>query len=581
MGSAEESTVLVVPLESAQKIRSELETLQVWDATHKLKKLTDSNHVAIPIIVNEQNKSLIADKWPDFEVTRTCLPISKKVKVKQNNPAVRLRDEIGQLLKLYGISEELLNEVPSKWEKHGDLVIIPTHSFSSSKWAAIGDQLWEVVAKCLACRRLARHSAIANNGFRSSRVIMLIGQNGEVTHVDNGIRYTYDVTKCMFSPGNITEKLRVASLDCSNETVVDLYVGIGYFTLPYLAHAKAGHVHACEWNPDAVIALKRNLLINGVAERCTIHEGDNRMLQLPPVADRVNLGLIPSSEEGWPVAVRVLKLSGGILHIHGNVTAFSDRKAMDGKTSDFIGDKFQQIDVSENRCCKLDASRQRAKENVLITDDNIRNLSCFYQEGTAMNTAELDQKIRNNAQENRNNSLESCKDLKTNSGISYLSGSFLCGEGDVSSQPEEHTLYLPCENSLDMDQRWRQTSSQSITSNFDCEFTMVAVDSRKNVNLEDSRKEHDMNSKDTCQSVQHTCTDYTDKELDQINQNRNETNVLLACEQWSQYVQRQIKSLLETKKGGSWAVTKLHLEIVKSYAPHIVHVVLDLECRPV
>ena len=38
-------------------------------------------------------------------------------------------------------------------------------------------------------------------------------------------RYEFDVTKCMFSAGNITEKLRVAGFDCSGETVVDLYAG--------------------------------------------------------------------------------------------------------------------------------------------------------------------------------------------------------------------------------------------------------------------------------------------------------------------------------------------------------------------
>ena len=36
--------------------------------------------------------------------------------------------------------------------------------------------------------------------------------------------------------------------------------------------------------------------------------------------DRVNLGLIPSSEESWEVACNALKIeSGGFLHIHGNV----------------------------------------------------------------------------------------------------------------------------------------------------------------------------------------------------------------------------------------------------------------------
>lgn len=38
-------------------------------------------------------------------------------------------------------------------------------------------------------------------------------------------RYEFDVTKCMFSSGNITEKLRVAGFDCRGETVVDLFAG--------------------------------------------------------------------------------------------------------------------------------------------------------------------------------------------------------------------------------------------------------------------------------------------------------------------------------------------------------------------
>lgn len=42
----------------------------------------------------------------------------------------------------------------------------------------------------------------------------------------------------MFSSGNITEKMRVARFDCSGQVVVDLYAGIGYYTLPYLVHAK-------------------------------------------------------------------------------------------------------------------------------------------------------------------------------------------------------------------------------------------------------------------------------------------------------------------------------------------------------
>lgn len=51
---------------------------------------------------------------------------------------------------------------------------------------------------------------------------------------------------------------------------------------------------------------------------------------LTNIADRVNVGLIPSSEEGWPLACAALKrCTGGWLHIHGNVTTklAGDREA--------------------------------------------------------------------------------------------------------------------------------------------------------------------------------------------------------------------------------------------------------------
>ena len=55
--------------------------------------------------------------------------------------------------------------------------------------------------------------------------------------------------------------------------------------------------------------------------RCTVYPGDNSesALQLSEVADRVCLGLLPSSVAGWPLAVAVMKPTGGILHVHENV----------------------------------------------------------------------------------------------------------------------------------------------------------------------------------------------------------------------------------------------------------------------
>lgn len=61
-----------------------------------------------------------------------------------------------------------------------------------------------------------------------------MGNDGWVDHRENGITYSFDATKCMFSWGNLSEKLRMAHLDCKEETIVDLFAGIGYFVLPFL-----------------------------------------------------------------------------------------------------------------------------------------------------------------------------------------------------------------------------------------------------------------------------------------------------------------------------------------------------------
>ncbi|XP_071772227.2 tRNA wybutosine-synthesizing protein 2 homolog [Centroberyx gerrardi] len=255
------------------------------------------------------------------EIVWSQAPQQSKRERTSGNKLVKILQEV---LESHGErwKEDLSGDIPHSCQRHGDLVLLGDNCFSLPVWRKIGQELWSAVAKGLGAKRLAKMSRISRDGFRSPVVTMLLGEHSWVTHTDNGIRYEFDVTRSMFSAGNITEKLRIAAFDCRGETVVDLYAGIGYFTLPYLVHAGASHVHACEWNPDAVEALQKNLEGNRVSDRCTVHQGDNRQLPLCDLADRVNLGLIPSSEDGWPVACRLLKkTNGGILHIHQNVTS--------------------------------------------------------------------------------------------------------------------------------------------------------------------------------------------------------------------------------------------------------------------
>jgi len=151
------------------------------------------------------------------------------------------------------------------------------------------------------------------------------GSRGWITITEQGIKQSFDLTKVMFSRGNISEKIRFGKLVKPGELVLDMYTGIGYYTLPALIHGKARHVYSCEWNPHAASFLRYNLDQNGVSERATVLEGDSRISLVEENVldldfDRVSLGLLPSSEGGWKTAVRALrKDTGGWLHIHANV----------------------------------------------------------------------------------------------------------------------------------------------------------------------------------------------------------------------------------------------------------------------
>ncbi|XP_076005208.1 tRNA wybutosine-synthesizing protein 2 homolog [Genypterus blacodes] len=308
---------------NAQQIRKCLESRGVLDLSLCLLKLSDGT-VLLPI----SPTGLSAEDLQGFRATDSTCEIvwsqALQQLKKRRTSGDKLVKILQELLESRGErwTEELREDIPHSYQRHGDLLLLADNCFSLPIWQRIDSHLWSTVAEAMGAKRLAKMSRVSRDAFRSPAVTMLFGDHSWVTHVDNGIRYDFDVTKCMFSAGNITEKLRVAAFDCREETVVDLYAGIGYFTLPYLVHAGARHVHACEWNPDAVEALQKNLAANGVAHRCTVYQGDNRQLQLCDLADRVNLGLIPSSEDGWPVACRLLKrTTGGVLHIHQNVSS--------------------------------------------------------------------------------------------------------------------------------------------------------------------------------------------------------------------------------------------------------------------
>lgn len=231
------------------------------------------------------------------------------------------RDLVKKSMPKYKRHEDLIIIQESAWEEFKKSLPIPVAHEENSPFSIDEDELASVVCQTVqkpTCRRLAVERGVKDDQFRSPDVELILGDNAIVTHKENHIIYRFDITKCMFSFGNINEKLRMAKLDCSEEIVVDLFAGIGYFSLPLLVHSKAKHLYACEWNPDAIDAFKKNLILNDISpSRCTIIEGDNRSNRPTDVAQRVIMGILPSCLDWMSTAFECIdKSTGATLHCH-------------------------------------------------------------------------------------------------------------------------------------------------------------------------------------------------------------------------------------------------------------------------
>ena len=208
---------------------------------------------------------------------------------------------------------ELTNYLPEKWEKIGDIVIIKLNE----KLRNYGEKIGKTYAEILCCKTVLNDVGGISGIYREPNVEILYGsKDTETVHKENGIKYKLDVQKIMFSSGNMDERLRMAKISNKNETVVDLFAGIGYFTLPMAVYSKPKKIFSCEINPVAYRYLCKNIVLNHVTSIVEPLFGDNRLIAPKNVAERVVMGYIEDTDRFLPVAFDCLKNCTGYIHYH-------------------------------------------------------------------------------------------------------------------------------------------------------------------------------------------------------------------------------------------------------------------------
>lgn len=210
------------------------------------------------------------------------------------------------------LPSELLNIVPDKWEKIGEVLVLKLDDKLSDYKKIIG----ETYANFLNCKTVLNDIGGITGILRKPDVEIIYGNSDTVTvHKENNVRYRLDPQKVMFSSGNMDERKRMSRISKPDEVVVDMFAGIGYFTLPIAVHSKPKKIYACEKNPISFDFLRENIVLNNVVDIVEPLPGDNRKIAPKGVADRAIMGYIGDTQRFLPTAFRCLK-DIGVIHFH-------------------------------------------------------------------------------------------------------------------------------------------------------------------------------------------------------------------------------------------------------------------------
>jgi tRNA (guanine37-N1)-methyltransferase len=109
-----------------------------------------------------------------------------------------------------------------------------------------------------------------------------------------------------------------------DEVVVDLFAGVGPFSMLIGKRNPTVKVYAVDLNPDAVELLKENIKVNRLENRVFPILADAREIaktKLKGTADRVIMNLPETAIDFVDAACNAIKPKGGVAHFYGFVRA--------------------------------------------------------------------------------------------------------------------------------------------------------------------------------------------------------------------------------------------------------------------
>lgn len=210
----------------------------------------------------------------------------------------------------------------------GDIAIVRLDELSSSEKRKVARALLDELKNV---RVVMEQEGGIEGEHRLRKLKHLAGEKRTMTlHRENGCAFKVDVAKCYFSPRLSTERLRVATLVGPRENVLNMFAGVGPFSIA-IAKKVGARVTSCEVNAYAVKLHKENDRLNKVDRLVTVVRGD--AADLPElVEERFDRVLMPHPSQAdryLPTALQMAKKRATV-HYYRHVLGVDEEDAAQG-----------------------------------------------------------------------------------------------------------------------------------------------------------------------------------------------------------------------------------------------------------
>ena len=276
---------------------------------------------------------------------------------------------------LKGVLEESeLKKVIKSYDVIGDTILIKVHPDLESKKVIIAEALHKIYphVRSIAAVPLYAHT---HRLYRTRDIEVIWGdENMETTHKESGCLFKVNPKRVFFSPRLSYERMRVARKVMAGETIINMFSGVGCFSIIIAKIQPQTKIYSIDVNPYAYEYMNENVRLNKMEGSVIPILGDVReelkRSGLEGVADRVLMPLPEEAHSFLPLAVRALKLdkdkegAGGVIHYYDVSTGGRGDDLFDmpikrarGIISSVFGDSLR-LKIEERRIVRSVAPRR-------------------------------------------------------------------------------------------------------------------------------------------------------------------------------------------------------------------------------